>query len=119
MPQRLARYFLYLSILASWCANASAVTGNQLAEMCGVISGPLTSGEACIGYITGTVDSTMWERAVRMSPPKPDDPKFQKDFYRTFISVYCPPDAVTPAQIMSVVMKYLRDNPTDWHLPMP
>ena len=119
MPQRLARYVACLLILACWCANASALTGNQLAELCGVTSGPSRSGEACIAYITGAVDSTMWERIMSSPLPKPDDPQSLKDLYRSTISVYCPPDGVTPEQIMAVVMKYLRDNPTSWHLPMP
>lgn len=119
MPRRLVRYVVYLIIMASWCANASAITGNQLAEICGVTSGPSRSGEACIGYITGVVDSTMWERIMHTPLPKPDDPQFHKDLYRHIISVYCPPNGVTPEQIMAVVMKYLRDNPADWHLPLP
>lgn len=119
MPQPLAHYFACLVILASWCANVSAVTGNQLAELCGVTKGPSRSAEACIGYITGAVDSTTWERIMHTPVPKPDDPQFLRDFYHSTISVYCPPDGVTPAQTMAVVMKYLRDNPAEWHLPMP
>ena len=119
MQQILARYSFCLVILASWCGNASAVTGNQLAELYGVTNGPSRSAQACFFYIVGAVDSSTWERMMRTAPPKPDDSQLLKDFYAHSITVYCPPDGVTPEQIAAVVMKHLRDNPNGWHLPLP
>lgn len=114
------RSIAFAIILASWCVNASAfVTGNQLAELCGVTKGPATNEKECIGYITGALDSARWAEIMRTPLPKPDDPQFLKDFYFNTISVFCPPEDVTGGQFVAVVLKHLRDNPAGWHLPLP
>ncbi len=114
------RSIAFAIILASWCVNASAfVTGNALAELCGVTKGPATNAQECIGYITGALDSARWAVIRRMPLPKPDDPQFLQDFYFSSISVFCPPEGVTGGQLVAVVLKHLRDNPAGWHLPLP
>lgn len=112
------RNIIFTIVLVSWCENVSAYDGNQLAEICGETRGPLTSAIGCITYITGVVDTAMWERAVNYKPkPSPGDPQEFIDLYTYAINLYCPPDGVTPEQTMAVVRKRLRDNPSEWHLP--
>ena len=107
--------------LLSSCASAHAfVTGAQLAELCGLVSGPGTSAAACVFYIRGAEDRAGWELALRNfrdAQPRPDDPPIMQEFRRKLLMLYCPPDDVSPQQTMAVVSKHLRDNPAKWHMP--
>jgi len=115
------RRIAFAFILASWCPTASSITGEALAEICGVTQGPGRNEDACWSYIVGLVDGVAWGRMRTEEMPKPEDSPLAKEIKLELVKarsrVYCPPNGVTSEQELAVVKKRLRDNPTEWHMP--
>lgn len=106
-------------VLLSWTNSAYALTGGQLAEVCGV-SGVLTqSDDICFGYVVGMVDGIVWEKLAvnQQLVPKPGDPESGADLFKSRLRVYCPSAGVTNDQTLAVVKKELQNSPAQWHFP--
>ena len=110
------RRFACAAILASWCAGASAMTGNELLVSCEETSA--VSQMECLTYIQGATEGMLeqWRSVVV--------PAFQVGIRKPPYGVrdefiirppFCTADAVTLGQTKNVVLKYMRDNPAETH----
>src|SRR5882724_7726494 len=88
--------FLYAAFLSVSAAHAE-MTGNQLKEYCQFYPAQTRATAACIGYITGSLDTIRG-----MS-------KMLK------LKAACEPPGVTGEQLASMTVKYLNDNPSNLH----
>jgi hypothetical protein len=87
-----------LGVSCIFAGSASAeITGNQLKEYCQFYPAQTQATAACIGYITGSLDTIRG-----MS-------KMLK------LKAACEPPGVTGEQLASMTVKYLNDNPADLH----
>lgn len=83
-------------------------SGNDLLEMCQYVDRSLNDqpvGEkaltlSCLSYTSGFVDGVLAGSIAASKDGKP---------------VLCPSEAVTPQQVASVVLRYLREHPEDRH----
>jgi hypothetical protein len=105
----------YIASLSSNAAAAPAMTGNQLADFCGITIAPLANRERCLSYIVGAADgAAVGSTRASAYYDKDGDLKFDKS-RKLFLP--CTPDGVTALQVTDVVIKYLRENPAQRHLP--
>ena len=81
--------------LTAMPADASRVTGNQLAEFCSAPAGSVLEG-ACNGYIIGVAD------------------RLNRD-HMAENGTECTPASATNGQLVKVAKAYLDDNPTQLH----
>ena len=68
-------------------AGAQFYSGNKLHEVCNARDETRILAAACVGYITGAVDFTVWQKRV------------------------CLPNTLSMAHLTSVVMTHLKEHP--------
>ena len=97
-----------LGILASIpIAGANAMTGNDLAEICG--TSRISAEPICVTYITGVLHEAWWGQALAAANRRTSTADMRTYF------VYCPPKDVPAKQMVEVIKKYIRDNPARLH----
>jgi hypothetical protein len=108
---RSGAFLLAAGLLIPQCSSSSAPkrrTGNDLLEMCQYVDKPVSDqpvGEkaltlSCLSYTSGFMDGVL---AGSIAASKNGQP------------LVCPSEEVTPQQVASVILKYLREHPEDGH----
>lgn len=104
-------FLLAAGLLIPQCSSSPAPrrrTGNDLLEMCRYVDKPVNDqpvGEkaltlSCLNYTSGFMDGLLAGSIVASKHGKP---------------LVCPSEEVTPQQVASVILKYLREHPEDRH----
>jgi hypothetical protein len=108
------KILVFLALLStSFFSQAEGRDGNELLEYCqaavDVLDNTTTEkinlwkGYSCLSYVQGLIDMN----ALYSSG----------DFKKKDKKYFCIPSAVTSAQNIRVILKYLKDNPQDLHHP--
>ena len=113
------------TLLATLSTNEKAFafysldTGSKLLLQCtGGARKAAGKGLHCLGYITGVVDSRLKSEALFSEFLGNDrGARLGGAQFALQPKKFCLPETVTPGQIRSTVIKYLRDNQEKLHMP--
>ena len=105
LPSKHGWFFLLLLGLLAWPCHAAAMTGNEWRAL------PMA---ARTSYVTGVVDNLVdFGAAVRSLIPaekRTASEKMLVSFEECIVRTPRP-----PSQLVAIVDKYIKDNPTQWH----
>lgn len=94
-------------------AYSESYTGNDVIDQC--LSKEVDLTNLCFGFIIGAIKGIRFGGSVVIATSGVTDPKQGADFLDDVLK-FCLPSASTDVQIASVVVHYIRNNPSNRHL---